>query len=229
MSQDDPFKVMRQEMLELVSAVTAQLSARTGHSSLSPRVIEALARVPRHEFVPPELRAYAYVNSPLPIGCDKTISQPFIVALMTEMLDLQESDSVLEIGTGLGYQAAVLAELAAQVYSVDIIEELSAKARKRLDEQGYGRVKLRVGNGYYGWPEHAPYDKIIATTAPELIPPPLLAQLKPGGRMMVPCGMSESQQLVLVERSSKGALRTTEILPVRFSVLEEAEKPIAAS
>ena len=228
-NEEDLFKQMRDEMVEVVVAETAQLAERIGRASLGPRVIEALAKVPRHEFVPAELRPYAYINSPLPIGCDKTISQPFIVALMTDLLELGPDDTVLEVGTGLGYQAAVLAEIARRVYSIDIIEELSTKARKRLDSQGYDSVALRVGNGYYGWAEHAPYDKIIVTTAPDLIPPPLLEQLKPGGRMAIPCGIPNAQQLFLVEKSAQGALRTSEVLPVRFSELEDGEAPRPAS
>jgi len=160
---------------------------------------------------------------PLPIGCDKTISQPFIVALMTDMLEVGEDDIVLEIGTGMGYQAAVLAELARKVYSVEIIEELAHQARLRLGRQHYKNIEFKVGNGYYGWPEHAPFDKIIVTAAPDLIPAALLQQLKPGGRMAIPTGLAEAQQLVLVEKDSKGAVTTRELLPVRFSQLEGTE------
>ena len=224
-SDEDIFKQMRDEMVAVVVAETAQLGELIGRAALDERVIQALAKVPRHEFVPAELRPYAYINSPLPIGCDKTISQPFIVALMTDLLELDPGDVVLEVGTGLGYQAAVLAELAARVYSIDIIEELSANARQRLAAQDYANVDLRVGNGYYGWAEHAPYDKIMVTTAPDLIPPPLLAQLKPRGRMAIPCGIPNAQQLILVEKSASGAISTTNILPVRFSELEEGEAP----
>jgi len=171
--------------------------------------------------VPVELQAHAYLNRPLPIGYEKTVSQPFIVALMTDLLELEPDDKVLEIGTGAGYQAAILAALAKRVYSVDIIEELAAGAERRLKRLGYGNVEIKVANGYYGWPEHAPYDKIMVTAAPDLIPPPLLGQLKPGGRMVVPTGIPDKQALVLVEKSAAGSLSTREILPVRFSELED--------
>jgi protein-L-isoaspartate(D-aspartate) O-methyltransferase len=174
--------------------------------------------VPRHEFVPLELRPYAYANSPLPIGCDKTISQPFICALMTDLLELKGEDRVLEIGTGLGYQAAILAGLVHSVYSVEFIEALAAQAKRRL--AAYKNVVLRTGNGYYGWPEHAPFDKVIVTAAPDLIPPMLIQQLKPGGRMVIPAGLPETQKLLLLEKDAGGHAKTKEILRVRFSLLE---------
>jgi len=170
--------------------------------------------------VPVELRPYAYLNRPLPVGCGKTISQPFIIALMTDLLEPQAGDVVLEVGTGVGYQAAILAELVQQVYSVEIIDELTQHAKRRLMRLGYRNIEVRTGNGYYGWPEHAPFDKIIVTAAPDLIPPPLLAQLKPGGRMVIPAGIPDEQQLMLVEKAENGTLATSNILPVRFSELE---------
>jgi protein-L-isoaspartate(D-aspartate) O-methyltransferase len=173
--------------------------------------------------VPVELRAYAYANSPLPIGCDKTISQPFIVALMSDLLDLQPDDTVLEIGTGLGYQAAILSALAHKVYSVEIIQELAQQAKKRLAQHGCANVALRLGNGFHGWAEHAPYDKMIVTAASDLVPPTLLQQLKANGRMVIPTGLPDSQQLVLVEKDAAGRSRMTEILRVRFSLLEGTE------
>ncbi len=182
-----------------------------------------LGKVPRYEFVPVELQPFAYANTPLPIGFGKTISQPFIVALMTDLLALDAGTSVLEIGTGLGYQAAVLAELAGKVYSVEIFEELATQAKQRLRRQNYKNIELKIGNGYYGWPEHAPYDKIIVTAAPDLIPAPLLDQLKPGGKMVIPAGLADEQRLLLVEKGASGALATSEILPVRFSQLEGTE------
>ena len=217
------FDKLRQHMVAEITAETIFVSARIGKAALGARAMEAIGKVPRHEFVPAELQPYAYANVPLPIGCDKTISQPFIVALMTDMLELDAEDSVLEIGTGLGYQAAILAELARKVYSVEIIEELAEQARLRLGRQRYRNIEFKVGNGYYGWPEHAPYDKIIVTAAPDLIPGALLQQLKPGGRMAIPTGLAEAQQLVLVEKDSKGAVTTRELLPVRFSQLEGTE------
>jgi protein-L-isoaspartate(D-aspartate) O-methyltransferase len=185
----------------------------------------AMERVPRHEFVPAEVKPFAYMNTPLPIGCGKTISQPFIVALMTELLALDPGHRVLEIGTGLGYQAAILAALVRDVYSVELIPELSAAASRRLGRLGYRNVHLRVGNGRLGWPEHAPFDRIIVTTAPDLIPPVLLQQLKPGGKMMIPTGIPDQQKLLLVERDDAGRTTTREILAVRFSEMEEDTGP----
>jgi protein-L-isoaspartate(D-aspartate) O-methyltransferase len=181
-----------------------------------------MADVPRHEFVPVELQPLAYANVPLPIGFEKTISQPFIVALMTDLLDLKPDDTVLEIGTGLGYQAAVLAQLARKIYSIEVIEELGDQAKQRLGRLGLTNVELRIGNGYHGWSQHAPFDKIIVTAAPDLIPPPLIHQLKNGGRMVLPAGLPDAQQLMLVERDENGKVSTKEILRVRFSQLEEA-------
>jgi protein-L-isoaspartate(D-aspartate) O-methyltransferase len=198
----------------------AQLAAREiGRAILGGKVMDAMKSVPRHEFVPVEVRAFAYSDSPLPIGYDKTISQPFIVALMTDLLDLQAEDRVLDVGTGLGYQAAILAKLVEHVYSVEILEELSDSARRRLAEQQTINVELRVGDGSKGWPEHAPFDKILVAAAPDLIPTPLLAQLKPGGKMVIPAGIADAQQLMLVEKNEKGQLNVEEILPVRFSSL----------
>ena len=219
----DPFAELRQQMIAVIAAETVFLTGELGKAALGSRVLEVMANVPRHEFVPVEVRAYAYVNSPLPIGCNKTISQPFIVALMTDLLDLQPGDRVLEIGTGLGYQAAILSALVRAVYSVEIIEELAEQAKKRLARQGCDNVQLRLGNGFYGWPEHAPFDKIIVTAGTDLVPPPLLNQLKPGGRMVIPTGLPDSQQLVLVEKDAKGRIKTKNILRVRFSLLEGTE------
>jgi protein-L-isoaspartate(D-aspartate) O-methyltransferase len=164
----------------------------------------AMAKVPRHEFVPVENHPYAYPNIPLPIGFDKTISQPLMVAVMTDLLELKPDDVVLEIGTGLGYQSAVLAELAGKVYSVEIIDELAQRAIPPLKRQGYTNVVARVGNGYSGWPEHAPFDKVIVTAAPDLIPPSLINQLKAGGRMVIPVGLPDAQQLVVAEKDLNG-------------------------
>jgi len=206
-----------------IAAQTVLAGERIGKYKLDARVMEVLGKVPRHEFVPVEIQPYAYLNRPLPIGFDKTISQPFIVALMTDMLEIRKEDVVLEIGTGLGYQAAVLAELAHKVYSVEIIEALAQQAVKRLGRAGYTNVEVKVADGSHGLPEHAPFDKVMVTAAPDLIPPALINQLKPGGRMMIPAGLSDDQQLILVEKSANGRLSTREILPVRFSQLEGAE------
>lgn len=217
------FEALRQQMIMEITAHTVMTGEHIGKYNLDARVMQAMEKVPRHEFVPVELHSYAYLDRPLPIGFEKTISQPFIVALMTDLLQIDEGDVVLEIGTGLGYQAAVLAELARKVYSVEMIDLLSAEAGKRLARTGYTNVELSVGNGYYGRPEHAPFDKVMVTAAPELIPPPLLNQLRPGGRMVIPAGLEDSQQLMLVEKSPEGRINTREILPVRFSRLEGAE------
>jgi protein-L-isoaspartate(D-aspartate) O-methyltransferase len=219
----DDFSVMRQRMVAAIAADTIYVSARIGKAALAGRVMETMAKVPRHEFVPAEIQGYAYANVPLPIGFDKTISQPFIVALMTDLLDPRETDNVLEIGTGLGYQAAILAELVDSVYSVEYIDELAAAAVHRIRRQGYRNVFVKRGNGYHGWPEHAPFDKIILTTAPELIPPPLLEQLKPGGRMVLPAGLADAQQLLVIEKAADGSMTSREVLPVRFSEMEGTE------
>ena len=217
---ENQFDLMRRQMILEVVAETVFLTQRLGRAALDTRVINVMAKIPREEFVPVELRPYAYLNRPLPVGCGKTISQPFIIALMTDLLEPQAGDVVLEVGTGVGYQAAILAELVQQVYSVEIIDELAQHAKRRLMRLGYRNIEVRTGNGYYGWPEHAPFDKIIVTAAPDLIPPPLLAQLKPGGRMVIPAGIPEEQQLMLVEKAENGTLATSNILPVRFSELE---------
>jgi protein-L-isoaspartate(D-aspartate) O-methyltransferase len=221
----EPFEALRRNMVAEIAASTAHVHSVIGKGSLDGRVLEVMGKVLRHEFVPVELQPYAYANVPLPIGFEKTISQPFIVALMTDLLDLKPDDTVLEVGTGLGYQAAVLAELAGKVFTIEMIEELAQNAKKRLNRQGYRNIEFRIGNGYFGWAEHAPFDKVIVTAAPDLIPPPLLQQLKPGGKMVIPAGLAESQQLLLVERDSSGKTRTKEILPVRFSQLDGAESP----
>jgi protein-L-isoaspartate(D-aspartate) O-methyltransferase len=210
-------------MVAAITADTIFACASIGKAALGERVMATLGKVPRHEFVPVELQPFAYANVPLPIGFGKTISQPFIVGLMTDLLAIDAGDAVLEIGTGLGYQAAVLAELAQKVYSVEILEELANQAKQRLRQQKYTNIEFKIGNGYYGWPEHAPYDKIIVTAAPDLIPPPLIEQLKPGGKMAIPAGLAEAQRLLLVEKDVAGAITTTEVLPVRFTQLEGTE------
>lgn len=178
------------------------------------RVLHAMRQVPRHEFVPNHLKKYAYADEPLPIGEDQTISQPYIVAYMTEYLRLGEEDIVLEIGTGSGYQAAVLAEIADTVYTIEIVDVLAKRAEKTLERLGYENVLVKRGDGYAGWPEHAPYDAIIITAAPTKIPEPLMEQLKIGGFMILPLG-DYSQELVLIEKKIKGFEQKT-LLPVRF-------------
>lgn len=218
---EDPFEKLRQQMVAEIVTEAALTVGNTGRASFSDRVMRVIGSMPRHEFVPVELQPYAYLNRPLPIGYEKTVSQPFIVALMTDLLAPDAGDVVLEVGAGAGYQAAILAALARRVYTVDIIEELAQGAERRLKRLGYENVEVGVMNGYYGWPEHAPYDRIMVTAASDLIPPPLLAQLKPGGRMVIPTGIPDKQTLTLVEKSAAGSLSAREILPVRFSEMEE--------
>jgi protein-L-isoaspartate(D-aspartate) O-methyltransferase len=222
MSEPD-FTTLRQRMLAEIAAKTIFATSHLGKAALDPRVMNALATVPRHEYVLFELRPYAYVDTPLPIGFGKTISQPFIVAVMTDLLDVRPTDTVLEIGTGLGYQSAILAKLAQRVFSVELIEELAEQARHRLTLQGHANVEIKVGNGCNGWPEHAPFDKVIVTAAPELIPPALIYQLKPGGKMVIPAGLPDAQQLILLEKDMGGSVSTNEIFQVLFSSLEDTE------
>lgn len=203
----DPFAAAREELVE---------TGVIGYGIEDPAVIQAMRAVPRHRFVPPEYWDQAYENHPLPIGYGQTISQPYIVALMTEALELEPGDRVLEIGTGSGYQAAVLAELVQQVYSIEIIGDLARRARDVLDRLGYEQVKTRVGDGYYGWEEQAPFDAIVVTAAADHVPPPLIKQLKPGGRMMIPVGSRfMTQQLVLITKG-EDEITTQLLLPVRF-------------
>lgn len=219
---DNLLTVMQQQMVEIIGMHASHASEHTGKDTLDPRIIEAMGRIPRHEFVPAELVAYAYADQPLPIGYNKTISQPFIVALMTDLLKVQPDSSVLEIGTGLGYHSAILACLAARVFTVEIVEELAAQAGKRLKSLGFSEVAMKIGNGEYGWPEHAPFDRILVCAASELIPAALLGQLRPGGRMVIPTGVADAQMLTLVEKSAAGRITVREIMPVRFAVLETA-------
>jgi protein-L-isoaspartate(D-aspartate) O-methyltransferase len=180
----------------------------------APAVLAAMAKVPRHLFVPSGLAGQAYDDQPLPIGFDQTISQPYIVAFMTEAVDLTPGERVLEIGTGSGYQAAVLAELGAAVYSIEIVPELGERARETLRSLGYGSVQVKVGNGYDGWPEHAPFDAIVVTAAPEQVPQALVAQLAENGRMAVPVGSDVQEMAVLTKRA--GRVTETRVFPVRF-------------
>jgi protein-L-isoaspartate(D-aspartate) O-methyltransferase len=216
----EDLEVLREDMLAVIAAGAFALRDTIGKNAFEERVMTAMGKVPRHEFVPIELQPYAYANVPLPIGFEKTISQPFIVALMTDLLDIKADESVLEIGTGLGYQAAILAQLARKVYSVEIIEELGQKAKQRLRQQGCSNVELKIANGYHGWSEHAPFDKVIVTAAPDLIPPPLIHQLKAGGKMVIPAGLPNMQQLILAEKLANGRMTMKEIVSVRFSQLE---------
>jgi protein-L-isoaspartate(D-aspartate) O-methyltransferase len=220
------FEDQRREMIAAIRLIAEHLAAEIGKTALGDRVLKAMVKVPRHEFVPIEVQPYAYLNRPLPIGFDKTISQPLMVAVMTDLLDVKPDDVVLEIGTGLGYQSAVLAELADRVYTVEIIDELAQRAVQRLKREGYTNVEVRVRNGYFGWPEHAPFDKVIVTAAPDLIPPPLINQLKSGGRMVIPVGLPDAQQLVVVDKDGNGRIKTKEIMRVLFSLLEGPDEPV---
>ena len=207
----------RTAMVAAVVAEVAVLAPELGLRNLSPRVAAALRQVPRHAFVPAEQATAAYQDRPLPIGFGQTISQPTIVAVMTQLLDVQPGDRVFELGTGSGYQAAILAAMGAEVFSVEIVPELGAGARRVFADLGYRKVHTRVGDGYFGWPEEGPFDAIVVTAAGDHIPPPLVRQLKPGGRMVLPVGTRYlTQHLVLVERAADGAVSTRELLPVRF-------------
>lgn len=213
----DPYAGRRDAMLAAIAADARLTSEETGRGQFHPSVMQAMARVPRHEFVPEGLKPVAYENRPLPIGHGQTISQPYIVALMTELADVGRDAVVLEVGTGSGYQAAILATLAQRVYTIEIIEPLAREATARLTRIGYGNVEVRLGDGYYGWEEHAPFDAILVTAAAGHVPPPLIKQLKPGGRMIIPVGgRFLTQQLLLVQKTASGAIQTRQVLPVRF-------------
>ena len=208
LADENEFAVQRRKLVE-------QHIIKEGIKQKS--VIESMLQVPREEFVPKNLRKMAYLNRPLPIGYGQTISQPYIVALMTELLNVDKDDRVLEVGTGSGYQAAILSNIVKEVYTVEIIEALAKSAEKRLKRLGYKNVKVKWGDGYYGWEEHAPFDAIIVTAAAGHIPPPLLKQLKPGGRMCIPVGQAYFPQVLkLVEKKEDGSVIVKDILPVLF-------------
>ena len=219
---EEHFAILRRHMAEMIAIHTDLASDELGKATLDERVMAAMRRVPRHRFVPAPLAPYAYQDMPLPIGFDKTVSQPFIVALMTDLLAPQAHEVVLEVGTGLGYQAAILSELAGRVWSVEIVEEFAAEAEARLRRLGYTKVGIRIGDGSKGWAEHAPFDKILVTAAAERTPPALLEQLKPGGRLVMPVGPTEAQRLTVIDKSAAGAIESRELIPVRFSRLETA-------
>ena len=213
----EEYETARREMIAEVGAMVADTRIYTGTDVLDGKVMQAMAAVPRHEFVPPSLRVFAYLNNPLPIGEGQTISQPYIVALMTHLAGVDEDMTVLEIGTGSGYQAAVLAHLARHVYTIEIIETLGRRAEATLARLGYDNVTVKIGDGYIGWEEHAPFDAIIVTAAPEKVPQPLIDQLKTGARMVVPVGPQHGyQSLQVLEKQESGEIKTTDILPVGF-------------
>ena len=226
-AQDD-FPAARARMVSEVAAMARDAARETGRPKIGDAVLAAIGKVPRHRFVPAAQQAFAYDNRPLPIGEGQTISQPYIVALMTDLLDLNPSDRVLEVGTGSGYQAAILAELVARVYTIEIVEPLGKHAAKLLAELGYRNVEVRIGDGYGGWPAAAPFDAIVVTAAPPAVPQPLIDQLKPGGRMVIPVGGSlETQQLLLVEKKPDGSATTRRTLPVRFVPLTRDQGNVA--
>ncbi|MCB9896780.1 MAG: protein-L-isoaspartate(D-aspartate) O-methyltransferase [Planctomycetes bacterium] len=191
-----------------------------------PRVLEAMRRVPRHAFVPEEMRPFAYDDSPLPLGAGQTISQPYIVARMTAAVDVQDGERVLDVGTGSGYQAAVLAELTPHVFTIEIVDELARTARASLDAAGYGRVVSTTGDGWAGWPEHAPFDAIVVAAAPDVVPPALVEQLAPGGRLCLPVGpRDETQHLLLVEKRADGSVVQRMLELVRFVPMTGGDPP----
>jgi protein-L-isoaspartate(D-aspartate) O-methyltransferase len=207
----------RERMVDEIAAMARDTARETGRARFSERVMEAMRRVPRHRFVPPALEAGAYANRPLPIGSGQTISQPYIVALSTDLLDLEPTHTVLEIGTGSGYQAAVLAELVASVLTIEIVEPLGREASARLADLGYRNVEVRIGDGYRGWPERAPFDRILVTAAAPDVPKPLVEQLARGGRMVIPVGSSWfGQHLLVIEKAIDGSVVQKNVLAVRF-------------
>jgi len=215
-AENDYFR-QRQALVTIIKAQVNSTRDFLRQDALDDRVIDALLKVPRHEFVPESERPYAYDNRPLSIGFGQTISQPYIVAIMTDLLKLKKTDRVLEVGTGSGYQAAILAELADSVYTIEIIEPLAVHAAANLKRVGYDAVHARTGDGYYGWEEAAPFDGIVVTAVASHIPPPLIKQLKPGGRMIIPVGAQfMTQYLVLVTKSADEKITTRQILPVSF-------------
>lgn len=208
---------LRAGMIREIEVMVSDTRDYTGKEALAKDVITAMAEVPRHEFVPASLRDYAYFNQALPIGHGQTISQPYIVALMTDLAGIDKNSVVLEVGTGSGYQAAVLSRLARHVYTIEIVEPLGQEAKQTLERLGYDNVTVRIGDGYNGWAEHAPFDTILVTAAPERLPQPLLEQLKPGGRLIIPVGRAGAvQSLRIVEKDESGEIQEKDVLPVAF-------------
>ena len=215
-ANETEYTAARAALVEEIRSYAARDSIMESES-FEDTILQSLASVPRHEFVPEQQKPEAYGNFPLPIGYGQTISQPYIVALMTDLVRPGPDDVVLEVGTGSGYQAAVLAKLVKRVYSMEIIEPLAEQAEKRLERLGYGNVETRLGDGYFGWEEHAPYDAIIVTAAASHVPPPLIEQLKPGGRLVIPVGGRFAiQYLLLIEKNEDGEIMTRQITAVRF-------------
>ena len=216
-SMEDHYMQKRQQMMQLIEQDVRETSQYINTDVLDSRVLDVLRKVPRHEFVSQDTLERAYHNIPLPIGYGQTISQPYIVAIMTDLLKLSEHDKVLEIGTGSGYQAAVLSQLVQDVYSIEIIEPLGKQAEQRFKQLGYKNITTKIADGYYGWEEHAPFNAIIVTAASSHIPHALIEQLKPGGKMIIPVGSNfMTQQLLLISKTDSGKIQTQQILPVRF-------------
>jgi len=219
------YAAQRKRMVAEVEAMYAETRGPTGLAAMSPQVRAALGKVERHRLVPPGQQALAYRNHPLPIGRGQTISQPYIVALSTDLVVLQPQHNVLEVGTGSGYQAAVLAEIAQRVYSIEIIDSLARAAKENLAKLNYRNIEIKIGDGYQGWPEKAPFDAIVVTAAAPQVPAALLAQLKAGGRMVIPVGAAgQTQELVLVTKEMDGTSRQKRVLPVRFVPLLPAKQ-----
>jgi protein-L-isoaspartate(D-aspartate) O-methyltransferase len=217
---EEHLAILRRHMVDVIAIYGDLASDEIGKAAFDERVMAAMRRVPRHKFVPEPLVPHAYQDTPLPIGFDKTISQPFIVALMTDLLAIEADDVVLDVGTGLGYQAAISAELASKVWSVEIVEEFAMQAETRLQQLGYTNVSIRVGDGARGWAEHGPFDKILVAAGAEQTPSALIEQLKPGGRLVLPLGPAAAQRLTVMDKSSAGRITIREGIPVRFTELE---------
>ncbi len=214
---EDDYTKLRHILVEAIEADVKATSFYLDKKALDPQVLSAMRKVPRHEFVPSLYRRSSYTNRPLPIGYGQTISQPYMVAVMTDLLKLKPNHQVLEIGTGSGYQAAMLAELVKQVFTIEIIKPLADEAKSRLTRLGYDNIETRIGDGYYGWKEHAPFDAIIVTAAGSHVPPALIKQLKPGGRMVIPVGSQFMvQQLLLLEKTADNKVKASQIMPVTF-------------
>jgi len=208
---------LRADMVMTISHLARLNGKQAGINTISGDVLNAMNQVPRHDFVPEAIKPYAYEDRPLPIGQDQTISQPFIVALMTELLQVDSTSKVLEIGTGSGYQAAVLAEIVSEVFTIEIVRELGISARQTLQQLEYDNVEVKIGDGFLGWPDHAPFDAIIVTAAGIDIPPPLLDQLKPGGRLVLPVGPRLGHQVLkVIEKDQDGRITEIDVMGVRF-------------
>jgi protein-L-isoaspartate(D-aspartate) O-methyltransferase len=219
---EEHLAIFRRHMVEIVDLHFDLASDEIGKTAPDPAIREALLKVPRHLFVPAQLALAAYQDTPLPIGFDKTVSQPFIAALMLDLLDLQAGETLLEVGTGLGYQAALMDSLGAEVWSVEIVEEFATEAEARLRAFGHAGVHVRIGDGTRGWPEQAPFDKMLVTAAAPAPPRTLIDQLRPGGRLVMPLGGKEVQQLSVVDKRLDGSLDTRAVMAVRFTQLETA-------